>query len=65
MKEAGKAVKEFRENAKVSQWQLAALLGTSQAVISDIEHNGIVSKKMAKKLAVMLNVDVEFFRKDK
>lgn len=58
-----KAIKEFRENAGITQGQFAILFGTSQAVISDIETGKAISRKMAKKLSVLMGEDVSYFLK--
>lgn len=60
-KEAAELVREFRESIGLSQAQFAMVLKTSQAVISDIENCKPISKKMAKKLACILDESIEKF----
>lgn len=60
-KTAAEIVRDFREEIKFSQSQLATVLKTSQAVISDIELGKPVSKKMAKKLAALTGEPIEKF----
>jgi DNA-binding transcriptional regulator YiaG len=58
---AADIIRRFRRDTGLSQAQFAVVLRTSQGIISDIEHGGSISKKLAKKFAVLTEQPLEVF----
>ncbi len=58
-------IKKRREEKGLTQANLALLLGISQIYVSQFETGGLVpSKKLAKKLVEILDLDEETFNKE-
>jgi HTH-type transcriptional regulator/antitoxin HipB len=63
--EIGKLIQKSRKNRKLSQQELASMLGMSRATISGIENNTIHEIGIRKIMALCSALNLELFVKEK
>jgi len=56
----GKRIKEIRKKARLRQWQLAEILGTTQSAVHKYEHGVIPEPRRLVKLARLGNTTIEW-----
>jgi transcriptional regulator with XRE-family HTH domain len=56
----GKRIKEIRKRARLRQWQLAEILGTTQSAVHKYEHGVIPEPRRLVKLARLGNTTIEW-----
>jgi len=59
----GRNVKRFREMLNIKQYDLAEKIGTSQQTISRIEQEEIIDEKQLHKIAEVLQISEDAFKK--
>ena len=57
-------IKKARENAEMTQYQVADAVGVSRAYYADVERGRYTpSLKLLSRLSVLLNIDLNFLKK--
>lgn len=58
-------IREAREKAKMTQYQIADAVGVSRAYYADVERGRYTpSLKLLSRLAVLLNIDLNFLKEN-
>ena len=58
-------IKKARENAEMTQYQVADAVGVSRAYYADVERGRYTpSLKLLSRLSVLLNIDLNFLKKN-